>query len=406
MNRLTLPKVRNAQPHEHSYKLADGLGLTLLVESSGAKLWRFRYRYGGRENMISFGRWPEVSIADARRLRDEARMKLRDGINPSAARRQARLEREVSSGNTFAAVATDWIEANRNEWMPSHVERVQSSLDRDILPALGARPIADISAAEVLAVVKRVEKRDALDQAKRVLQRLTGIFALGVSSLRCPVNPARELRGALKKAPKVKHRASLKLEELPKYLERFDELSADPSTKAGLELSMLTVVRVSELLGAPWAEFDLDAALWRIPAERMKMAREHLVPLSTQAVAVLRQLHTRTERTGLVFPSPSNPRRPLSGNALLLSLRRMGYPAGSLTVHGFRSTFSTWAHESGFDSEVIEVQLSHVDRNNVRAAYNNAQYMEKRRLLLQAWADTIDAKRAGANVVPIKRKRG
>jgi integrase len=401
---LTLPAVKNAKPRGKPYKLADGMGLSLLVEPTGAKLWRFRFRYGGKESMISFGAWPEVSIADARAQRDDARTKLREGVNPAAARRQARIERVVTSGNTFRAVAADWIEANRNRWIESHVDRVQASLDRDILPALGDRPIADITAAEVLAVVRKIEKRDALDQAKRALQRMTSIFALGVSSLRCPVNPARELGGALKKAPKVKHRASLALDALPKYFERFGELKADPVTRAALALLPLTVVRVSELVNAPWSEFDLDAALWIIPAERMKMAREHRVPLSRQAVEILRTLQATGNDT-LVFPSPSNPKRPLSINAPLVALRRMGYAAGELTLHGWRSTFSTWAYESGYDGNVIEITLAHVDKNAVRAAYNNATYMDRRRQLLQDWADMLDAKREGAKVIPIRRRK-
>lgn len=401
---LTLPAVKNARPRGKPYKLADGMGLSLLVEPTGAKLWRFRYRYGGKESMISFGAWPEVSIAEARAQRDDARTKLREGVNPAAARRQARIERVVTSGNTFRAVAADWIEANRNRWIESHVDRVQASLDRDILPALGDRPIADITAAEVLAVVRKVERRDALDQAKRVLQRLTSIFALGVSSLRCPANPARELGGALKKAPKVKHRASLPLDALQTYFERFAELKADPVTRAALALLPLTVVRVSELVNAPWSEFDLDAGLWIIPPERMKMAREHRVPLSRQAVEILRTLQA-TANNALVFPSPSNPKRPLSINAPLVALRRMGYGAGELTLHGWRSTFSTWAYESGYDGNVIEITLAHVDKNAVRAAYNNATYMDRRRQLLQDWADMLDAKREGAKVIPIRRKR-
>ncbi|MGH8184753.1 MAG: tyrosine-type recombinase/integrase [Rhodanobacteraceae bacterium] len=403
---LTLPAVKNARSRGKPYRLADGMGLSLLVEPTGAKLWRFRFRYGGKESMVSFGSWPEVSLADARAQRDDARRQLRDGINPSAARKQARIEREVTSGNTFRAVAADWVEANKNEWIASHTERVRRSLERDVLPALGDRPIADITAAEVLAVVRRVEKRDALDQAKRVLQRLTSIFALGVASLRCPANPARELSGALKKAPRVKHRASLALNALPTYFERFAELQADPVTRAALALLPLTVVRVSELVNAPWSEFDLDAAMWIIPAERMKMAREHRVPLSRQAVEILRTLEPTDAKPGaLVFPSPSDRKRPLSINAPLVALRRMGYAAGQLTLHGWRSTFSTWAYESGYDGNVIEITLAHVDKNAVRAAYNNAQYMDKRRALLQAWADTLDAKRAGANVIPIRRKR-
>ena len=414
---LTLPAVKNAKPGKHprpsknwkpggAYKLADGGGLWLYVEPTGAKLWRFRFRYGGKESMLSFGAWPEVSIADARAQRDDARHQLREGINPAASRKQARIEREVASGNTFRAVAEDWVEANRNQWIPSHVARVQSSLDRDILPRLGDRPIADVSAAEVLAVIKRVEKRDALDQAKRVLQRLTGIFALGVSTLRCPVNPARELGGALKKPPKITHRASLKLDELPGYLERFAALRATPEVKAALGLIPLTVVRVNEMVGARWDEFDLDAALWAIPAERMKMGREHLVPLSTQAVAVLRDVQRLTGGSEYVFRSPSKPRQPISGNVLLVCLRRMGYAAGMLTVHGFRSTFSTWAHESGYDTRVIETALAHIDKNAVRDAYNRALYLDQRRTLLQTWADTIDAKRDGAKVIPIRSRRG
>ena len=417
---LTLPAVKNAKPRGKPYKLADGMGLSLLVEPTGAKLWRFRFRYGGKESMVSFGAWPEVSIADARAQRDDARRQLREGINPSASRKLARIEREVASGNTFRAVAADWIEANRNQWIESHVVRVQASLDRDILPTLGDRPIADITAAEVLAVVRKVEKRDALDQAKRLLQRLTSIFALGVSSLRCPVNPARELGGALKKAPKVKHRASLALDALQDYFERFAKLTGDQATKAVLALLPLTVVRVSELVNAPWAEFDLDNALWIIPAERMKISREHRVPLSRQAVEMLRTIKPSDSKPGaLVFPSPSDHRRPLSINAPLLALRRMGYAADQrravrprqtqagpeLTLHGWRSTFSTWAYETGYDGNVIEITLAHVDKNAVRAAYNNATYMDKRRQLLQDWADMLDAKREGAKVIPIRRKR-
>ncbi|HET7561690.1 MAG TPA: integrase arm-type DNA-binding domain-containing protein [Rhodanobacteraceae bacterium] len=401
---LTLPAVKNARPRTKPYKLADGMGLSLLVEPTGAKLWRYRFRYGGKESMLSFGAWPEVSIADARAQRDDARRQLREGVNPSAARKHARIEREVASGNTFHAVAADWIEANKNQWLESHKQRLQRSLDRDILPTLGDRPIADITAAEVLAVVRKVEKRDALDQAKRVLQRLTSIFALGVSSMRCPANPARELRGALKKAPRVTHRASLSLDALPDYFQRFDRLKADPVTRAALALLPLTVVRVSELVNAPWSEFDLDAALWIIPAERMKMAREHRVPLSRQAVEILRTLRAIADNA-LVFPSPLNPRQPLSINAPLVALRRMGYAAGELTLHGWRSTFSTWAYESGYDGNVIEITLAHVDKNAVRGAYNNATYMDKRRQLLQDWAGLLDAKRAGAQVIPIRRKR-
>lgn len=409
MNRLTLPAVKNAKPRASVYKLADGFGLSLLVEPAGAKLWRFRYRFAGKESMISLGAWPEVSIAEARALRDEARAKLRQGVNPSSARREARIAAVARSGNTFAAVAADWIEANRNQWKPSHVERVQSSLDRDILPALGKRPIAEITAGEALAVLKRVEERDALEQATRVLQRMTSVFALGVATLRCPVNPARELRGALKKAPKVQHHPSLKLEAFPDFLKRLQAVGADSAVKAALKLIPLTTVRVSELIGARWSEFAFgkksETSLWTIPGERMKMGREHLVPLSTQAVAALEQLKAESSGTELLFPGRSDRNSPMSGNALLMALRRMGYKSGQITVHGFRSTFSTWAHESNYDSRVIEMTLAHVDKNAIRDAYNRAQYLDQRRTLLQDWANAIDAQCEGAKVIPIKRKK-
>lgn len=399
---LTLPTVKNAKPREKRYRLSDGMGLSLLVEPTGGKLWRFRYRYGGLEKMISFGRWPEVSIAEARARRADARTKLRNGVNPSTARRVERDEQAIAAGNTFAAVAHEWVENKSNKWIASHKLRVQRSLDNDILPALGKRPIAEISAAEALAVVRRVEKREAFDQAKRVLERMTSIFALGVATKRCPVNPARELRDALKVAPKVTHRASLKLDQLPEYFERFAKLDCDPVTRAVLALLPLTVLRISELVNAVWSEFDLDAALWTIPAERMKMDREHRVPLSQQALDVLRTLET-AKINDLVFPSPAKRGQALSINGPLVALHRMGYAAHELTLHGWRSTFATWAYESGYDGNVIEITLSHVDKNQVRAAYNNATYMDRRRTLLQDWADLLDAKREGATVIPIHR---
>lgn len=400
---LTVPKIKNAKPSATPYKLTDGQGLTLLVKPDGTKAWRFRYRYGGRENMISFGNWPEVSIASARADRDQARAQLRAGTDPSAARRNARVARAVKSANTFEAVAEDWIEANKAKWIPSQVERIRSSLVRDILPALGSRPIAEITPAEVLDVVKRVERRGALEQASRVLQRMTAIFARGVQTLRCPTNPARELSGVVKKY-RVQHRPSLALDQLPEFLRRVDNPGATAITKAAMLLIIMTACRVNEVLQGNWSEIDLDARLWRIPAERMKMHVAHDVPLPEQAVALLKGIRPKADTAGNIFPSPMKPGFPIHNNALLLYLRRMGYEAGSITIHGFRATFSTWANETGFDPDVIERCLAHQERNAVRRAYNRAQHLEDRRKLLQAWADMIDAKRAGAQVVPIRRK--
>lgn len=401
---LTLPKIKNAKPSERPYKLADGQGLTLLVKPDGAKSWRFRYRFAGKENMLGFGNWPEVSLAEAREQRDAARAQLRSGIDPAGARRETRIAREVASSNTFAAVAADWLETNRAKWSDGQIERIRSSLARDILPAMGKRPIAEITPAEVLDVIKRVEKRGALEQATRVVQRMAAIFSRGVQTLRCPTNPAREMRGVVKKY-RVQHRPSLPADQLPDFMKKMDATGADAVTKAALQLIILTASRVNEVLRGNWSEIDLDARLWHIPAERMKMQRPHDVPLSEQAVAALHAIRPLASKQGLIFPSPMKPGHPIHNNALLLYMRRMGYAAGTVTVHGFRATFSTWANESGYDPDVIERCLAHQDRNAVRRAYNRAQHLEDRRKLLQAWADMIDAKRAGARVVPIRRAK-
>ena len=400
---LTLPKIKNAKPSERPYKLADGQGLTLLVKPDGAKSWRFRFRYAGKENMLGLGNWPEVSIAEARRQRDDARAQLRAGIDPASARRKTRATREAVASNTFEAVAEDWIESKKAKWIATQQERIRRSLVRDILPALGKRPVAEITAAEVLAVVQAVEQRGALDQASRVLQRMTAIFARSVQTQHRRDNPARELRGVVK-SRRVQHRPALPLDRFPDFLARMDRAGADPLTKAGLMLIIMTACRVNEVLRGNWSEIDLDARLWRIPGERMKMHVAHDVPLSAQACALLDGIRPLASKSGLVFPSPMKRGAPLHNNALLLYLRRMHYKTGDLTIHGFRATFSTWANESGYDPDVIERCLAHQDRNVVRRTYNRAQHLDDRRKLLQAWADMIDAKRAGAAVVPIRRK--
>lgn len=400
---LTVTDVKNAKSQSKPYKKADGLGLTLLVQPDGGKFWRFRYRFAGKEQMLSLGEYPQVSLSEARQLRDDARAHIRAGVNPGAARKQAKAEARIAADNTFRAVANEWIELNRGEWRDTHVVRVQSQLDRDILPALGDRPISDISPAEVLAVAKRVEARDALDQAKRCLQRMTSIFALGVRTLRCESNPARELAGVIK-SRKVQHRPALAFEQLPEYLSRLEKVNASSETKGAMEMLLLTATRSGEARGMRWDEVDFDKALWRIPADRTKTDSEHLVPLSRQALAVLERMRPLTGDGRLVFPSPVKSSEPMHANALLMALRRMGYKTGEITAHGFRATFSTTLNELGHNQDVIERALAHVPKDKVRAAYHRAQYLEERRTLLQTWADMIDTKVKGADVVPVRRR--
>lgn len=399
---LTVPAIKNAKPADRPYKKADGQGLTLLVQPDGKKFWRMRYRFAGKEQMLSFGEWPHVSLAEARELRQKARDKMRAGINPGAARKQDKAKAIVSAGNTFRAVATEWLDMHRADWRESHMTRVESQLKNDVLPAIGDRPIADITPAEVLAIARKIEKRDALDQARRALQRMTAIFGLAVRTLRCESNPARELIGVIKNR-KVQHHAALALDQLPNFLERLDALNAGEETKAAMQMLILTASRSGEVRGMCWSEIELDAKLWRVPAARMKMDSDHLVPLSSQALAVLVRMRPLTGDGALVFPSPSRPRAPLTANALLMALRRMGYQTGDITMHGFRATFSTTMNELGYNPDVIERALAHVPGDKIRAAYHRAKYLEERHQLLQAWADLIDSKRSGAKVTPIRR---
>jgi integrase len=400
---LTLPQIKNAELRAKPYKKADGFGLVLLVQPDGAKLWRYRFRFAGKEQMLSFGQWPQVSLAEARDLRDKARLQLRAGVNPGAMRKQAKAQAIVAAANTFCAVAEEWIELNRGKWRKSHITRVQSQLDRDILPTLGNRPIGNISAAEVLAIAKRVEGRDALDQAKRCLQRMTSIFALAVRTLRCNNNPARELSGVIK-SRKVQHHAALTFDQLPDYLERLEQVGAGEGTKGAMELLLLTASRSGEVRGMRWVEVESNGTLWRIPGERTKTGLEHLVPLSRQAQAVLERMRPLTGGGELVFPSPAKRNQPMHANALLAALRRMGYQTGDITAHGFRATFSTTMNEQGHNPDVIERALAHVPKDKIRAAYHRSQYLEERRVLLQTWADMIDHKKCGANIIPIRRR--
>lgn len=397
-------QVMHAEIRDKPYLMADGLGLTLKVFPNGSRIWRFRYRFAGKPQMLSFGSWPEVTLADARACRDEARAKVRAGINPSAVRKEVKARAVVAAGNTFRALAAEWIDQHREVWSAPHLQRVQSQLDRDILPSLGGRPITEITPAEVLAMVKRVEGRGSLSMAKRCLDRATDVFALGVRTLRCPSNPARDLVGVLK-TRKVTHRAALPFEQLPAFYGRLETLSAGPELKGAIEMLILTACRSGEVRGMRWDELDLnaEAPLWRIPAERMKMANEHLVPLSRQAVTILERMRPLSGDGALVFPSPSKPDKPLTANALLMALWRMGYAKGEITTHGFRATFSTTLNELGHNPDVIERALAHLPADKVRAAYHRAQYLDERRKLLQGWADMIDGKRAGGGVVPIRR---
>jgi integrase len=385
---LSDAKVRNTKPRTKPYKIADGEGLFLLITPSGSKYWRLKYFFAGKEKVLALGVYPETSLADARERRAQARKALAAGNDPGELKKEAKRVAILRNANTFEVVAREWFEKRQHEWAPSSARALLGRLEKYILPKLGQRAIAEIGAPEVLAMLRVIENKGALETARR-LMRITGqIFMYSIATGRAERNPVPDLRGALK-APIVKHRSFLKANELPLYLKKLDAYDGSLQTKLALRLLLLTFVRTIELRGAQWTEIDWDRAEWRIPAERMKMKELHLVPLSRQAIAVLRELQTQSENRQYIFPNQHNPGSFMSENTMLYALYRMGYHSRA-TGHGFRSTASTILNEHGFRPDVIERQLAHSERNSVRAAYNHAQYLPERRKMMQWWADYLD----------------
>jgi integrase len=385
---LSDAKVRNAKPQRKPYKINDGEGMFLLVASSGSKYWRFKYHYGGKEKLLALGVYPEVSLSDARERRAQARKTIAAGNDPGEVKKEKKRLTVLKNENAFEAVAREWVEQTRHALAGVTLKTRVARLERHVFPKLGNRPIADITAPEVLSMLRVVESSGALDTARRIMQTCGQIFMYAIATGRAERNPVPDLKGALK-TPVMKHHAYLKAAELPDFLERLEAYDGGLETKLALWLLLLTFVRTTELRAAEWAEFSLDKAEWRIPASRMKMKEEHIVPLSSQAVAILREIQTHTGNRQHVFPNQHNPISFMSENTMLYALYRMGYHSRT-TGHGFRSTASTILNENGFMPDVIERQLAHGERNKVRAAYNHAQYLPERRKMMQWWADYLD----------------
>jgi len=402
---LTALGIKQAKPAAKPKKLSDGKGLYLLVHPAGGKYWRMKYRHAGKENTLALGVWPDVSLAKARDGRDAARKLLAEGLDPIEVRRSEERQRVLNNALSFEVIAREWHEHQRGRWINSHAEQVLLSLEANVFPALGSRPVTDISPEELLNVVRAVERRGALDVAGRILQRCSSVFRYAIQTSRAKINPATELRGALR-SHKVTHRAALSAESLPEFLQKLDHYDGHMLTRLALRLVMLTFVRSNELREARWEEFDIDQAMWRIPAERMKMRSAHLVPLSSQAIGVLEQILPITGRFDLVFPSQSGIKKTMSENTLLYAMYRMGYH-GRATVHGFRATASTILNENAFSSDAIERQLAHAERNKVRAAYHRSEHLPERKRMMQWWADYLDtAARSIGQVVPMQAHGG
>ncbi|CAH0250794.1 tyrosine-type recombinase/integrase [Enterobacter ludwigii] len=402
---LTDIKVRSAKPQEKEYTLVDGDGMFLLIHPNGSKYWRFRFRFGGKQHLMAFGVYPEISLADARQKREEARRLVAAGIDPREHKRVVK-EELAKEDITFESVAREWHAANK-KWSEEHSRRVLKSLEDNLFPAIGKRSIDSFSTRDLLVPIKGVEATGRFEVASRLQQRTNAIMRYAVQSGLIDYNPAQEMAGAVASSNRV-HRPALELKRLPELLHRIDSYTGRPLTRLAVELTLLIFIRSSELRFARWSEIDFETAMWTIPAEReaiegvkhsergSKMRTPHLVPLSRQALAILKQVHKLSGERDFVFVGDHNPCKPMSENTVNKALRVMGYDTKiEVCGHGFRTMACSSLIESGLWSrDAVERQMSHMERNSVRAAYiHKAQHLDERKMMLQWWADFLDVNR-------------
>ena len=392
MPALTEIRVRNAKARDRAYKLFDELRLFLLVRPSATqrkgRLWRLRYRYGDVEKLLSLGAYPDVSLKRAREKRDEARRRLADGVDPSVHRKIA----EESRAETFEVIAREWL-AMRAKTTAAVTQSKALWLMEMLFPHIGRRPIREVTPPELLAALRKIEARGHHESAHRAKQKCGQIFRYAIATGRAERDISADLRGALVPVVSRNHSSLTNPAEVGALLRAIDGYEGQPITAGALKLAPLVFLRPGELRGARWTEFDLDGAEWRIPGERMKMGDPHVVPLARQAMVILRELQALSGWGEYVFPSLLTLERPMSNNTVNTALRRLGYTKEQMTGHGFRSMASTLLNEQGFHPDLIELQLAHVERNKVRAAYNKAQRLAERRTMMQTWADYLDSLR-------------
>ena len=383
-------------------KVRDGDGMYLLVKEAG-KYWRMDYRYGGKRKTLALGVYPAIGLGDARRARDRARALLRDGIDPSLHRKAEKLQQAATQENSFQSIGNRWYEQWHVGKAASTANVIRKRLDRDVYPYIGPIPVADVTAPMLIGLVKKVEERGALDVASRVLNTCGQVFRFAVTHGLTGSNPATFIKPSdILPTRKVQHHVRLSAKDLPDLLRAMHAYDGSLLTRYAMQLMALTFVRTGELIGARWEEIDMQGQRWVIPAERMKMQTEHIVPLSVQAVEVLQAIYGISSRSPWVFPHESNPRKHMSNNTILFALYRMGYK-GRMTGHGFRGVASTILHERGFEHAHIELQLAHMERNEVSAAYNYATYLEPRGKMMQWWADYLGNLMRGADASSLHR---
>lgn len=417
---LTDTQIRNAKATDKPVKLSDGNGLVIEIRPNGSKLWRYRYRIDGKENLFAVGEYSQppageteaeaqarrggryFTLAEARAERERCRGLVKQGIHPSHKQRTETLRRSIESASTFKAVAETWIEENEKDWAENYQRQIKQRFAGDVYPHIGFLPIKSVTPAHVKDVLKRVEKRGAPSVAKLLRTWIGGVFRYAAGELMVETDPTWPLRNSIK-APKTQHRPHLTSKEIAPFLKALEGVQAEHVTQIAVKLLWLTVVRTVELRCAEWSEFDFDNGVWTVPAERMKMREKHLVPLSTQAIELLRAVHAITGRGRYVFPGRKDREQPLTHETFRDVFKRAGYD-GKFTPHGIRGTFSTYFNEAGEDHDVIELILAHKDKDKIRSAYNHAKKLDQRRALLQQWADQTDAWREGTKVLPFNGK--
>lgn len=387
--RLSTAKIQNATAQKKTVRLFDGRGLYLEIAPSASRWWRFKYRFAGKEKRISLGVYPDVGLKKARDRRDEMRKLVADGIDPSAVRKQQKLMALDDAANTFEAIAREWFEKHSANWEASYSVKLLARLEANVFPWLGDRPIRDIKAPELLSVMRRVESRGVLETAHRLLNYCGNIYRYAVATGRAERDISSDLRGALPPSTPQHHASVTDPEGVAALLRAIDGYRGSNVTRYALQLAPLVFVRPGELRKAEWSEIDLEAGEWRIPAERMKMKTKHIVPLSSQAVAILRALQPLTGKGQYVFPGARSRERCMSENTVNGALRRLGWSGSEMTGHGFRSMASTMLNEQGWNRDAIERQLAHTERNSIRAAYNYAEHLPERRRMMQAWSDYL-----------------
>lgn len=398
--KLTDIACKSAKPKNKTYKLADGGGLYLEITTTGSKLWRMKYRIHGKEKRLSLGIYPIVTLAEAREGRDAAKKLLNQNVDPSADKQEQKKEAARNAENTFKALALEWHENFKHKWTQRHADTVLRRLEIDIFPEIGSMPITEIKPSHIIEALKKVQKRGAFEPAHRLRQYCAQIFRHAIIHEITTSNPAAEI-GAVLKPVKKKHYACLEIKEIPELLYAIERNNArlHNDTRHAIRLLMLTFVRTKELIESTWDEFDLENAQWIIPAQRMKMRNEHIVPLSRQAIEILQELKERNERWQWVFPGHHSPRKHMSNNTILKGLGRMGFQ-GRMTGHGFRALAMTTIKEKlDYRHEVIDRQLAHAPQSMVQRAYDRAQFLDERKVMMQEWADYLDEIAQGGKVI-------